>query len=128
MAGLASTSRPSMCEKRARKELAVLLLVEPRALDIKEPQSHKARERERIERELRDRLVGARVRLVIKNMNGTIADLEEVDVAGEDARGASFREELNSILDFKRVDIAGRQPNRNLNGNRYRVVGEHEAL
>ena len=47
MAGLASTSRPSMCEKRARKELAVLLLVEPRALDIKEPQSRQAGERQR---------------------------------------------------------------------------------
>ena len=128
MAGLASTSRPSMCEKRARKELAVLLLVEPRALDIKKSQSRQARQSKRVERELRDRLVGAGVGLVIKNMNGTIADLEEVDVAGEDARGASFREELNSILDFKRVDIAGRQPNRNFNGDRYRVVGEHEAL
>ena len=77
-------------KQRAGKELAVLLLVEPRALDIEEPQSRQARERQRIERELRDRLVGPRVRLVIKNMDGAVAHLEEVDVAGEDARGASF--------------------------------------
>jgi len=65
-----------MCEKRAGKELTVLLLVEPSTLDIQEPQTGLARKRERIERELRDRLVGARVRFVIKNMNRTIPDLE----------------------------------------------------
>ena len=52
--------------------------------------SGQARERERIERELRDRLIRSGVRLVVENMDGAVAHLEEVDVAGEDARGASF--------------------------------------
>ena len=56
-----------VCEERAGKELAVLLLVEPGALDVEEPEAgDAARERERVDRELRDWLVGASVRLVVE--------------------------------------------------------------
>jgi len=67
-----------------------LLLVEPRALDVEQAQSGKAGERERIQGELRDRLVGARVRPIVKNMNGAVAYLNKVYVASEDARGVSI--------------------------------------
>ena len=83
--------RYGLREQRAGKELAVLLLVEPRALDIEKAKAGQARERQRIERELRDRLVRSGVRLVIEDVDGAVADLEEVDVAGEDARGALLR-------------------------------------
>jgi hypothetical protein len=62
-----------------------LLLVEPGTFDIEQPKPREAGECECIQRQLRDRLVGARVWLVIKNMNGAIADLDEVYMAGEDA-------------------------------------------
>ena len=86
MAGLASTSRPGMCDKRAGEEFAVLLLVEPRALDIKKPNASQARQGKGVERELRDRLIRSGVGLVIKDVDSAVAHLKEVDVAGEDAR------------------------------------------
>ncbi len=108
MASLASTSRPGLCEQRAGEELAVLLFIEPGALDIEEPQFRQARKRQRVEGELRDRLIRPGVRLVVEDMDGAIAHLEEVDMAGEDARGNSFGQELNTVLNLKRVD--GRAP------------------
>ena len=46
------------------------------------------RERERIDRQLRDRLVGACVGFVIQDMHRTVSHLQEIDVAGDDARFA----------------------------------------
>src|SRR5205814_745404 len=73
----------------AREELAILVLVEPRALDVEQPQSgDEARERQCINRELCDRPVRAGVRLVIEDMDGAVPDLEKVEMTGDDARGA----------------------------------------
>lgn len=70
-------------ERRPREEFAVFLLVEPRALDVEEPEArHQARERERIDHELSDRLIGARVGFVIEDMHRAIPHLQEVHVAG----------------------------------------------
>ena len=47
---------------------------------------HEARERERVDRELRDRLVGARVGLVVEDVHAAVSHLQEIDVAGDGAR------------------------------------------
>ena len=42
------------------------------------------RERERVDHELFDRLVAARAGLVIEDMDHAIADLHDIDMAGDD--------------------------------------------
>jgi hypothetical protein len=61
------------------------MLIEPRALEIEQRNASQVRERERVDRQLRERLVGDRVGLVVEKMHGAIPDLEEVDMAGNDA-------------------------------------------
>jgi hypothetical protein len=69
-------------KKRAGEKFAVLLLVEPGTLDVEQAKPGEAHERKRVERELGDRLVGAGIGLIVENVDGTVADLNEVDVAG----------------------------------------------
>jgi hypothetical protein len=52
-------------QKRARKELAILLLVEPRAFDIEESQARELSEREGVDHELGNRMVGTGAGLVV---------------------------------------------------------------
>ena len=58
---------PSLRKKeRAREEFTILVLIEPGALDVEEPEARdKARERQRIDPKRGDRLVRTRVGLVI---------------------------------------------------------------
>jgi hypothetical protein len=99
-------------EDSPREELAVFVFIEPRALDVEQLEAgDKTRQRERVDRELRDRPVGAGIRLVVDNMDGAVADLKKVDVSGDAGigrcpgiRGTSLRprvcatEELPYIL------------------------------
>ena len=70
-------------EDGAREKFAVLALVEPRALEIEERDAGQVRERERIEGELGERLPGGRVGFVVEDVNCAVADLQEVDMAGD---------------------------------------------
>jgi hypothetical protein len=72
-------------EDRAREKFAILLLVEPGALEIEQRNTGQVRERERIDGELRERLIRRRIRLVIQDVDRAVAYLHEVDMAGEDA-------------------------------------------
>jgi hypothetical protein len=85
-------------EKRSREELTILMLVEPRALDVEQAQSrYEPRQREGIDGKLGYRLVGAGVGLVVEDMYGTVPDLQEVEMAGYRARGvATARRNLDS--------------------------------
>jgi hypothetical protein len=78
--------RPAPREDGPREELAVVGLVEPRALKVEERDAGHVREGKRVDRELRERLVGARVRLVVEDVDRAVPDLQEIDVAGDDAR------------------------------------------
>ena len=89
-------------EKRPRKKFVVFLLVEPGAFDVEEFQAgHSDGERERIDRELRDWLVRARIRFVVEDVHGVVSDLQKVDVARDAARRPT-RRELDAVsgLDF----------------------------
>ena len=67
---------------RAWKEFAVLMLVKPRAFKVEQRNAGEMRKRQRVDRELRERLVGGRIGLVVEYVNGAVADLNEIDVAG----------------------------------------------
>ena len=78
-AGLASTRKNG-----ARKKFAILLLIEPGAFEIEQRDAGELRERKRVNRKLREGLVGGRVGFVIEDVDRAISDLETVDVAGDD--------------------------------------------
>src|SRR5271166_1598019 len=100
-------------EKRARKKLVVFFFVEPGAFDVEEFEAgHTDRERERIDRQLRDGLVGARVRLVIENMHGVVSDLQKVDMAGDRARRPT-RRKLDPASCFEVADLVFGKPDGN---------------
>ena len=65
------------------------MLIEPGTLDVEQLKTgDAARQRERIDRELGDRLIGPRVGLVIQDVRRAVSDLQEVDVPCDDARAA----------------------------------------
>ena len=85
-------------EKCPREELVVFLLVEPGAFDVEEFQArHADGERHRIDRELRDGLVRARIGFVVEDVHGIVAHLQKVDVARDAARRPT-RRELDSVF------------------------------
>ena len=73
-----------MGQHRARKEFTILILVKPGALDVEQAQPGEPGKREGIDRELRERAVGAGVGLVVEDMHRAVADLQKIDMAGDD--------------------------------------------
>src|SRR5438046_2356364 len=74
-------------EKCTREVLAILILIEPGALDVEELEAgDAARQRKGVDRELGDRLVRGRIRFVIQDVHCAVAHLQKVDVTGDDAR------------------------------------------
>jgi hypothetical protein len=122
------TSVPVACEELAGKKFAVFVLVEPRAFDVEKPDAGEAGDRERVDRELSDRLVRTRIRFVVQDVHGAVSDLDKIDVAGDHARRRGLGCEFDRVFSFDRCDVILRQPNRDLDGERHAVVCEHEAL
>ena len=64
-------------EQCTRKELIIFFFVEPGALDVEEFETgHADGERERIDRELGDWLIRARIGFVIQDVDGVISNLQ----------------------------------------------------
>ena len=104
-------------EKCAREELVIFLFVEPGAFDVEEFQArHADRERQRVDRELRDRLVRARIGFVIEDVHGIVAHLQKVDMAGDRARRPT-RRELDAVARFEFADLVFGEPDGNLDGD-----------
>ena len=116
-------------ENHAREELTILVLIEPSAFESEQRNAGEVPERERVDRELCERLVGGGVGFVIEDVNGAIPDLKEVDVASDHALIAGIlRNERNSPPRFERCDVLFAEPYRNFAGDRDRSVRQHEAL
>ena len=102
--GDARSSPSFLCEQRARKKLTIFLLVKPRALDVEQFEArYQARQRERIDRQLRDWFVGVRIGLVIKNVHGAVAHLRKVDVTGDRSIGRTHIFLLSGLGWFSRT-------------------------
>jgi hypothetical protein len=115
-------------EELAGENFAIFVLVEPGALDVKEPDAGEAGDRQRIDRELSNRLVGTCIRFVVQDVHGAVSDLEKIDVAGDHARHRGLGRKFDRVFSFDRCDVILRQPNRDLDGERHAVVCEHVAL
>ena len=115
-------------EERAWKELVVFVFVEPCTFDVEEFEArHADGERECIDRELRDRLVSARIGFVIKDVHGIVTHLQKVSVSRDAARRPT-RREFEAVFGFKVSDLVFREPDWNLDGDRARVICEHKNL
>ena len=118
-----------MGEHRAREKFAVLVLVEPGALDVEEAKPGEPGEGQGIDGELRERAVGAGVGLVVENMHRAVPHLQKVDMAGD---GLVVRRVLgqkpDAVVALKRGDVGARQPDRHLDRHGHEIIGEHEAL
>lgn len=121
------------------KKPLVAGFIEPRAFDVKEPEARdEARQGECVDAELGDGFVGARIGLVVEDMDRAVADLQEVDVPGDVARlvaGVRKRRiewlsgyDRDAVFVLKRRDVVFAKPDWNFNGNRHAVVGQHKAL
>ena len=127
VAALRGTSIVIPGKQYAGKKLAVVMLVEPCAFDVKQLDAAQMGKCKRINCELRNRPVTARVRFVIENVDRTISDLKKIDVSRNWCVIAGCTK-LNAILRIYFFDVGGGKPNRDLDCERHRIIGEHEAL
>jgi hypothetical protein len=63
-------------QQGAGKEFAILVLIEPGAFDIEKAQPGELGERQRINSELGQRVVGARIRFVVEDVDRAVAHLQ----------------------------------------------------
>jgi hypothetical protein len=112
------------------KEFTILGFVEPGAFDVEKLEAWiPAGQRQSIDRELGDRLVGGRIRPVVQDVDGTVSDLQKVDVACDHSRCiADASAELDTVPVLERRDILLGEPDRDLDRNGDTVVREHEFL
>lgn len=122
-----------------REEFVVAVFIEPGAFDIEERETRQeACQGEGIDAELGDGFVGARVGLVIEDVNGAVARLQEVNVTGDAswalARGGVVRidrlfwDDSDAVFGFESGDVGLPQPNRDFDRDRAAVVSQHETL
>ena len=108
-----------------REELEVVLLIEPATLEDLQRKRSSSRQGECVDRELD---VGMRffssLRLVVKNVDVTIADLQEVDVAGDNG-AVEFKAETSASVV---ADVVLSKEHRYFHGERDGVIDEHETL
>jgi len=120
----------AVAEHSARIEFTILLFVEPGALDVEQPQTrHESGQRQGVDRELGERSVGAGVGLVIEDVHCAVAHLQKIYVSGDRLVGRQvFGAQRNPVLSLQSPDVGRRQPDRHFDGERHRVIREHEAL
>ena len=107
-------------------ELEVMAVIEPGAGEVKEAQAGAARERQGIDHELGDRPFVDGARFVVEDMDTAVADLEDIDVAGDRVSGVD-RNVKAEVLPHVR-DVCAREVDRHFHGHGHKIRGEHEAL
>ena len=108
-----------------RIELEIVVLIEPAALEKFEWKASSSCQGKRVDGELH---VGVsfllRFRLVVEDGDVTVADLQEIDVAGDDV---AFEIEIESSLPVVAEVLSG-QKHRYFHSNCHGIVGQHEPL
>src|SRR5216684_3263962 len=92
-----SRSEPRFVDAFERKEFEIIFFVEPRALEVFEREIRPASKREGIDRELDVRmLLLPGIGLVIENLQITVANLQEIDMACDEI---TFEVELEPAVE-----------------------------
>ena len=88
----------------AWKKFTIFVFIEPSAFYVEEMEPGQLQECQRVKCEPEDRLVGARIRLIIEDVDGAIADLQKINVAG-DGGGAGLVCKWSSMAGIERGDF-----------------------
>lgn len=111
-----------------RIELVVVLIVKPGAFEVKEPEPDLAGERERVDRELLDRLDLFRIGFVVEDVDHAVSYLHDVDVSGNDVGRVERERDLKAERVLVVADIVCSENDRHFNGDGGRIVHQHELL
>ena len=107
-------------------ELEVVTVIKPRAGEVKETQASASRERQGIDHELGDRPLVDGARFIVKHVDAAVADLQNIDVAGD--RGSSVDRNVKAKLLLHVRDVCAREIDRHFHCHGDGIRGEHEAL
>lgn len=91
-------------------------IVKPGALEVVQGNARQARERQGVEGKLLDGLDLFRARLVVENVDEPVADLHDVDMAGDHLAPRKRDGHLPALL-AERGAVPSRQDDRHLGGN-----------
>jgi hypothetical protein len=99
-------------EHGAREELAILLFVKPRALDVEEFETgNEPCESEGVNRELGERTIRSSPGLIIEDVHRAVAHLEEINVAGDRTRRRRIvGNELDAMVSLQRAHVVFGRP------------------
>lgn len=111
-----------------RKEFKVVAVIEPGAFEMVERQSAQPAERQGIYGELFDGFHTFGIRLEIEDVDQTVADLEDVDVAGERFPGFEFDGNVEVEPPLEVFDVGKLEEYWHLNRHGYGIVHQHEFL
>ena len=107
-------------------ELKVVAVVEPGAGEVKEAQAGASGERQGIDHELGNRPLAVGARFVVEDVDAAVADLQDVDVAGN--RLSSFERNVKTKMLLHVCDVCLREVDWHFHGHSDGIRGEHEAL
>ena len=107
-------------------ELEVVAVVEPGAGEVKEAQAGASGERQGIDHELGDRPLMVGARFIVQDVDTAVADLQDVDVAGDRRSGVERNVKAEFMLHVR--DVFRCEVDRHLHGHGDGIRGEHEAL
>ncbi len=109
-------------------EFVVVAVVEPRAPEVVEQHVGSPCERERIDHELLDRLHMFGVRFIVEDVHLAVPDLHDVNVAGVDVALAEGQGNIEAKCILVVADILIGKDEWYFDGDRGRVVHQHEFL
>ena len=84
-------------------ELEVVAVVEPGAGEVKEAQAGASGERQGIDHELGDRPLVDGARFVVEDVDAAVADLQDIDVAGDRGSGVDRNVKAEVLLHVRDV-------------------------
>lgn len=101
------------------------MFVEPRAFEVLQRQVEPATQGQRIDRKLDvSVLLLFRLGLVIEDMQIAVTKLEKIDMSRDDVAIEGKLESPTAVV----PEVTARQVNRNLDGDGYGIVDQHETL
>ena len=118
-------SQSRLVDAFEREEFEIVLFIEPCALEVLKREIHPPGEGKGVNRKLdMSVLLFPGIGLVIEDLQITVADLQEIDVAGDEV---AFEVELEPAIAVI-SDVLLREVHRDFDGDSRGVVHEHEPL
>ncbi len=121
-----SKSRMALVDDVEGVELEVVVLIEPGADKVEEPEAGASLECQGVDHELGDRSLAHGIGFVVKDVDRAASELEEVDVTAEGSLRDKRHSKAELVLEVG--NVLGREIDRNFHGYRCSIGGEHETL